>query len=46
MFGVLAEYALILKIIQTEKRRDAKVSIEDVKKGSCARRFGLGKKYT
>ena len=26
VFGVLAEYALILKIIQTEKRRDAKVS--------------------
>ena len=24
MFGVLAEYALILKIIQSEKRRDAK----------------------
>ena len=26
VFGVLAEYALILKIIQAEKRRDAKVS--------------------
>ena len=25
VFGVLAEYALILKIIQSEKRRDAKV---------------------
>lgn len=25
VFGVLAEYALILKIIQAEKRRDAKV---------------------
>ena len=27
VFGVLAEYALILKIIQAEKRRDAKVGI-------------------
>ena len=27
VFGVLAEYALILKIIQAEKRRDAKVNI-------------------
>ena len=27
VFGVLAEYALILKIIQAEKRRDAKVTI-------------------
>ena len=26
VFGVLAEYALILKIIQAEKRRDAKVN--------------------
>ena len=26
VFGVLAEYALILKIIQAEKRRDAKVA--------------------
>ena len=27
VFGVLAEYALILKIIQSEKRRDAKVRL-------------------
>ena len=27
VFGVLAEYALILKIIQAEKRRDAKVGM-------------------
>ena len=29
VFGVLAEYALILKIIQSEKRRDAKVRGSD-----------------